>query len=94
MDMPGIRPDELSISAFRHSLSFIGKHPARSDAERSEADQCSFSCTVALPVEVDADPIDAGYCDGVLTVTLFKRASASRGERQRSACEPSLATSL
>lgn len=87
MEMPGTRPDELSISAFRHSMSLIGKHPARSDTERSEGDQSSFSCTVALPVEVDADPLDARYCDGVLTVTLFKRS-----ERQRCATEPSVSS--
>ena len=92
MELPGIRPDEISISAFRHSMSFIGKHPARSDSERPEVGQRSFSCTLALPSEVDADPIDAGYCDGVLTVTLCKRVSASRSERQRCAPEPSVAS--
>lgn len=76
-ELPGIRPHELSISALRHSLSLSGKHPVRHDAERSEAGQRSFSCTVALPAEVDAEQVDAGYCDGVLTLTLSKRGAVS-----------------
>jgi len=76
-EMPGIRPDELSISTLRHSLSLTGKHPARPDAERPEASQRSFSYTVALPAEVDVERVDAGYCDGVLTLTLSKRSYIS-----------------
>jgi HSP20 family protein len=71
-EMPGIRPDELSISTLRQSLSLAGKHALRPDAERSETAR-SFSCTVVLPAEVDAERVDAGYCDGVLTLTLSKR---------------------
>ena len=72
-EMPGIRPDELSISTLRHSLSLSGKHPVRP----AEASQRSFSCTVALPAEVDVERVDAGYCDGVLTLTLSKRSYIS-----------------
>ena len=76
-EMPGIRPDELSISTLRHSLSLSGNHPARPDAERPETSLRSFSCTVALPAEVDVERVDAGYCDGVLTLTLSKRSYVS-----------------
>ena len=70
--MPGLRPHELSISTLRHSISLAGKQPVRSDAEPPEAARGSFSCTVALPAEVDTESVDAGYCEGVLTLTLSK----------------------
>lgn len=76
-EMPGIRPDELSVSTLRRSLSLTGKHPVRPDVERPEAARRSFSCTVDLPAEVDAERVDAGYCDGVLTLTLSKRSCVS-----------------
>jgi HSP20 family protein len=76
-EMPGIRPDELSVSTLRQSLSLTGKHPVRPGAERSDTARRSFSCTVALPAEVDAERVDAGYCDGVLTLTLSKRSCVS-----------------
>ena len=76
-EMPGIHPDELSVSTLRHRLSLSGKHPVRPFGERPEGAQGSFSCTVDLPAEVDAERVDAGYCDGVLTLTLSKLSCVS-----------------
>jgi HSP20 family protein len=76
-EMPGIRPDELSISTLRNSLSLTGRHPFEAGGEAAEGAQRSFSCTVALPAEVDAESADAGYCEGVLTLTLAKRNNLS-----------------
>ncbi|UZH11559.1 Hsp20/alpha crystallin family protein [Halomonas sp. BDJS001] len=40
--------------------------------------QGSFSRTVALPAEVDAQNADAKFKDGILTITLPKEKKTSR----------------
>ena len=83
-ELPGVDPDQLSISALRNSVSLAGKRVLGGAQERTRDDlgreDCAFDCTVALPAEVDADRIDAGYCDGILALTLPKaRRSAEPG---------------
>jgi HSP20 family protein len=73
-EMPGVDPDQLSISALRNSVSLAGKRVRRAERPEDglERTECAFDCTVALPAEVDAERMDAGYCDGILAVTLPK----------------------
>jgi HSP20 family protein len=75
-EVPGIRPEELSISAARTGVSLAGKRTlscehgrANDEAVRTEG---FFDVTLTLPAEVDAERVDAGYCNGVLTLTLPK----------------------
>jgi HSP20 family protein len=75
-EVPGIHPEELSISAARNGVSLAGKRTLpreqgcpNGDTLRTEA---FFDCTLSLPAEVDAERVDAGYCNGVLTLTLPK----------------------
>jgi HSP20 family protein len=83
-ELPGVDPDQLSVSALRNSVSLAGKRVLGGAQARTRdglgregsafdgAFDCTFDCTVALPAEVDADRVDAGYCDGILALTLPK----------------------
>jgi len=76
-EVPGIEPNELSISAVRNRVSLAGKREIPRERERvsyhrKERAEGSFNRTVTLPTEVDAERVDARYADGILTLTLPK----------------------
>jgi len=76
-EVPGIKPNELSISAVRNRLSLAGKREIQPEHDgvsyhRKERAEGSFDRTVTLPTEVDAEHVDARYADGILTLTLPK----------------------
>jgi HSP20 family protein len=80
-EVPGIKPDELSISAVRNRISLAGKREIQREHERvsyhrKERAEGSFNRTVTLPTEVDAARVDARYADGILTLTLPKAEEA------------------
>jgi len=80
-EIPGIDPDQLSISALRDSVSVAGKGRLSGASDCQERGDCAFDYTVALPAEVDAEGIDARYCDGVLALTLPKAQSSALEQR-------------
>jgi HSP20 family protein len=76
-EVPGIKPNELSISAVRNRVSLAGKREIQREHDRvsyhrKERAEGSFNRTVTLPTEVDAERVDARYADGILTLTLPK----------------------
>ena len=76
-EVPGIKPNELSLSAVRNRVSLAGQRKLQRENERvsyhrQERAEGSFNRTVTLPTEVDAQRIDARYADGILTLTLPK----------------------
>jgi HSP20 family protein len=76
-EVPGIKPDELSISAIRNRVSLAGRREIQREHERvsyhrKERAEGSFNRTVTLPTEINADKVDARYADGILTLTLPK----------------------
>ena len=80
-EVPGIRPNELSISAVRNRVSLAGKREIQCEHERvsyhrKERAEGSFNRTVTLPTEVDAERVEARYGDGILTLTLPKAEEA------------------
>jgi HSP20 family protein len=80
-EIPGINPAELSISAIRNRLALSGKREIPREHERvsyhrKEREEGSFSRTLTLPMDVDAERVDARYADGILTVTLPKAEAA------------------
>ena len=80
-EIPGVNPTELSISALRNRLSLSGKREIPREHERvsyhrKERAEGSFSRTLTLPTEIDAERVDARYTDGILTVTLPKAEAA------------------
>ena len=80
-EVPGIKPDELSISAVRNRVSLGGKREIQPEHERvsyhrKERAEGSFNRTVTLPTEIDPERVDARYADGILTLTLPKAEEA------------------
>ena len=80
-EVPGMKPNELSISAVRNRVSLAGKREIPREHERvsyhrKERAEGSFNRTVTLPVEVDASRVEARYADGILTLTLPKAEEA------------------
>jgi HSP20 family protein len=80
-EIPGINPEQLSISVLRNRVSIAGKREiqleqGRAAYHRRERPEGSFSRTLTLPVEVDAERVDARYADGILTLTLPKAEAA------------------
>ena len=80
-EIPGVKPNELSISAMRNRVSLAGKREIQREHERvsyhrKERAEGSFNRTVTLPSEVDAERVDARYADGILTLTLAKAAES------------------
>jgi HSP20 family protein len=76
-EVPGIKPNELSISAVRNRVSLAGKREIQRENERvsyhrKERAEGSFNRTVTLPTEIDAERVDARYTNGILTLTLPK----------------------
>jgi len=80
-EVPGIKPKDISISAVRNRVSLAAKREVQRENERvsyhrKELPEGSFNRTVTLPMEVDAERVDAKYADGILTVTLPKAEEA------------------
>jgi len=80
-EVPGVKPDELSISAVRNRVSLAGKRELTREHERvsyhrKERPEGSFNRTVTLPTEVDADRVEARHAEGILTITLPKAEQA------------------
>lgn len=80
-EVPGLNAKELSISAMRNRLSISGKREIPLEKERvsyhrKERAEGTFSRTVTLPGEVDAERVEARYADGILSLTLPKAEQA------------------
>jgi HSP20 family protein len=79
-EMPGVKSEDLEILAVGNELTIRGRRrPIDGEKvtfHRQERGLGEFSRVVALPVEVDADRIEARLADGVLTLTLPKAESA------------------
>ncbi len=76
-EVPGVKANELSISAVRNRLSIAGRREIQREQDRAsyhrrERAEGSFNRTVMLPTEVDADKVEARYADGILSLTLPK----------------------
>jgi HSP20 family protein len=80
-EIPGIDAEQLSISALRNRVTLSGKREiaieqGKGSYHRRERAEGSFSRTLNLPVEVDAERVEARYVNGVLTLTLPKAEAA------------------
>lgn len=80
-DVPGVEEKDVDISLHNGVLSVTG---TRSSEQRNEGDAYyvherqygSFSRSFALPDTADGEKVDASLTNGVLTVTIGKRAEA------------------
>ncbi len=80
MEVPGVKSEQLDISVAGGELSVKIERPESGPEgaiyHRRERPVGSFARAVRLPIEVDADKVQAQLHDGVLTITLPKAASA------------------
>ena len=72
-ELPGVRADDLDISAFRDTVTLRGTRRPPEDAKgyhRRERRQGDFIRTINLPFAVDPNRVEAQMVNGVLYVTL------------------------
>ena len=81
VDLPDVRKEDIKITFENNVLSIEGQREFSSNVERDrfhrlERGHGQFRRSFTLPSTVDASRVDANYTDGVLTVTLPRRAEA------------------
>ena len=79
----GVKPENIDISINNDMLTIRGKRLRREEIaeENYLIKECywgGFSRSVILPVEVEADKVEAALDNGVLTVILPKAKSAKQ----------------
>ncbi|WP_404298179.1 Hsp20/alpha crystallin family protein [Halomonas sp.] len=82
-EVPGFDREELDVSVTDGTVTIKGDHLEEAKEEEgeyfhSEISRGSFSRTVALPDEIDADKAAASFKNGVLELTLPKHKKANR----------------
>ena len=86
-EVPGIDPDDLSVTLTGNQLVLSGEKKEEKEDKgknfyRMERAYGSFQRSVPLPVEVEADKVEAKFKKGVLTITLPKTAEAQKQTKQ------------
>jgi HSP20 family protein len=77
VDLPGMKREEIKISASDHLLTISGERKVEAETKGATYYRCeraygSFQRAIALPEDVDTGKITATYKDGVLEITLPK----------------------
>lgn len=79
-EVPGLKLDDLEITVKGNELMLKGTRPAVEDEQtvyhRRERGCGEFARYVTLPVDVDADRVEAALKNGVLTIVLPKAEKA------------------
>ena len=80
-EIPGMKSEEISISATGRNLSISGERKIASEGEnvkyhRREREDGKFSRVIALPSDIQIDKIEAGYVDGILSIKIPKAEEA------------------
>ena len=80
-ELPGMKPNELDITAVKNRLSLSGTRQIVPEDKnvsyhRRERGGGQFSRTIVLPIDFQGDRVSAEYVDGILTVTLPRRPEA------------------
>ena len=76
-EIPGMKSEEISMSATGRNLSISGERKIVSEGEnvryhRREREDGKFSRVIALPSDFQAGKIEAGYVDGILSIKIPK----------------------
>ncbi len=82
-DLPGIDAKELDISITGNVLTIKGEKKREKEEQNESFHRVerwfgSFTRSIALPVDVDAEGIEAIYKDGVLKIMIPKTEKAKR----------------
>jgi HSP20 family protein len=74
VELPGLDDNDIEVSLTKETLTIKGekKEEKGKDYYRSERSFGSFTRTIPLPVEIDAEKAEASSKKGVLTVNLPK----------------------
>lgn len=79
-ELPGLKMEDIEVEVLGDELTIKGRFPrpeARDETFHRRERACGeFARTVRLPVEIDADKVEASLRDGILTITLPKSAAA------------------
>lgn len=79
-EIPGVNPEDIEVYTVGNELTIKGTRKPREGQDvtyhRRERGTGDFTRVVTLPVEIDADKVQASLKDGVLTVTLPKAEEA------------------
>jgi len=80
-EIPGMKSEEISISAAGRNLSISGERKIASEGEnvryhRREREDGKFSRVIALPSDIEVGKIEAGYVDGILSIKIPKSEAA------------------
>ena len=80
-EIPGMKSEEISMSATGRNLSISGERKIASEGEnvryhRREREDGKFSRVIALPSDIQVDETEAGYVDGILSIKIPKSEAA------------------
>lgn len=80
-ELPGLSKDDVQITIENNVLKLTGerrfeKEVKEEEFHRVERAYGSFSRAFALPTRVDPERVEAGFKDGILTITVPKAAEA------------------
>jgi HSP20 family protein len=85
-ELPGVNKADLEIQVKDNTIRLMGSktvtYPERAGLHRRERERGRFDRLVTLPVEIDADKVQANYQDGVLAL-LLPRAERDKPRRIR-----------
>lgn len=84
VDLPGVAADDLTIEIEGGALRITGERGnggvvPRDAYIRAERPSGRFALSIALPPSVDPQGVEAAQKDGVLEITLPRRAERARG---------------
>jgi len=79
--IPGVKPEDIDVSITDNVLTIKGETKVEEKVEKDHyiCQECrygSFQRSVALPKTADADQAEASYENGMLTLTVPKKAEA------------------
>jgi HSP20 family protein len=82
-EVPGIKPEDITVDVENNVLTISGERKLESTREREgyhrvERYYGTFSRSFAMTDKVDVESIDAQYDNGVLKLTLPKRPEAAK----------------
>jgi HSP20 family protein len=74
IELPGVNPNDLNIQVKNNSIRIAGRksvdYPEQASAHRRERLWGEFDRTIAVPMQIDPDGIEAKYNDGVLALVI------------------------
>ena len=75
--VPGLKAEDLNIQVLENVVSIEGEyHAADTEYLLNELPNGSFRRSLRLPMEIQAEKVEAKIADGVLTLNLPKAESA------------------